>query len=116
MTSVCLRRGLVVALLLGLVATFTAGTVVHQLGDRTDVAFAATHHSAGDHGDPICAASAAACGIALLLVGLIGLGFAHIPAPVAARRWRRQLARSGPSPGRFVVRPPQRAELQCFLT
>jgi hypothetical protein len=110
------RRKLVVALLLALVAVFAAGAVLHHLADHAEATSAASHHSDGDHGDAICAAGAAACGLALLLMGLIGRGFARIPAPAVARRWRRQLARSGLSPGRFVPRPPQLAELQCFLT
>jgi hypothetical protein len=110
------RRRLVVTLLIALVAVFAAGAVLHQLADHAEAASAATHHSDGDHADAICAAGAAACGVALLLMGLIGFVLARIPAPPVTRRWRRQLARGGLSPGRFVPRPPQLAELQCFLT
>lgn len=104
------------AVLIALVAVFAAGALVHQLADHAVAGPAAAQHSDGDHADAICAAGAAACSIALLLMGLIGLGFARIPAPVVVRRWGRQVARSGLSPARFVPRPPQRAELQCFLT
>jgi hypothetical protein len=106
---------LIVALLIALVTVFAAGAVVHHLADHGDTASAATHHSDGDHVDAICAVGAA-CGLALLLMGLMGLGFARIPPPPHARRRHRQRARGGPLPGRFVFRPLRRADLQCFLT
>jgi hypothetical protein len=107
----------IVVLVIAVVAVFPAGAVLHHLADHADAVTAATQHSDGDHHDAICAAGAAACGIALfLLMGLTGLGFVRIPAPAGARRLRRQLVRGGLSPGRLVSRPPRRAELQCFLT
>lgn len=109
------RQKLIVALLIALVTVFAAGAVVHHLADHGNTGSAATHHSDGDQVDAICAVGAAACGLALLM-GLMGLGFARIPAPPHARRWHRQRARGGLSPGRFVLRPLRRADLQCFLT
>ncbi|MDX6378724.1 MAG: hypothetical protein QOE98_3027 [Gaiellaceae bacterium] len=110
------RRKLIVALLIALVTVFAAGAAMHHLADHGDTTSAASHHSDGDHTDAICAAGAAACGIALLLMGLIGLGFSRIPAPPVPRRRHRQRARGGLSPGRIVFWPLRLADLQCFLT
>ncbi len=110
------RRGLVVALLIGLLAAFTAGGVVHHLADHATAETSATPHGDMPHEGALYATATAACGVVLLLIGLIGLAAGRPPELVDTRRWRRHRAHAGASPGRFVPRRLQRAELQCFLT